>query len=171
MIVWILALIGCTPSVPESTTSDTSSPPTSTETIATWDASPASVERGSVLRVEVSCGLLEGTPIREFRKLQDDGNTWEMLIPDTPDVHPEVLPCTQPTQDYLEWLDGGDWEVLASDLWHELSPSLVENRWVGTTWPQSGTTPECDESLAQLGLEWPVSLSMTVVEIVPPQVR
>ena len=164
----VLALIGCSEPEPAATPQTTDTSATTTPSTVTWDPSPAAAERGSILRVEVDCGLLEGTPVREFRKIETDGDLWEMLLPATPDVHPEVLPCTQETQDYLEWLDNGDFEVLASDLWHELSPTATPNRWVGTTWPQSGSTPECDASLAQLGLEWPVHLSMTVVEIVPP---
>ena len=117
----------------------------------------------------VDCGLLDGNPVREFRKIEDAGSRWEMLIPEQPDVHPEVLPCTTPSEDYLDWLADGRLEVLASDLWHELEPSPLEGTWVGTTWPLSGSSPDCDASLAELGLEWPVVLAMSLVEVLPSE--
>lgn len=169
-----LFLLACSPTAPdpgtEDRTPDTGTPySTSFPTTPTWDPTQPEALRGSILRVEVSCGLLEGTPVRAFRKVHDNGIRWEMLLPAEPDVHPEVLPCTTDSPNYLDWREDGDLEVLASDLWHELSPTATPNRWVGTTWPLSGSDPDCDASLAQLGLEWPVHLSMTVLEILPPE--
>lgn len=158
-------LLGCQPADPPGNPSD--SVPTGTTT--DWDPSPVAAERGSIARFRITCGLLQGTPIREFRKVDDGEDRWQMLFPAEPDVHPEIVACTTDTDNYLEWLGTGDLEVLASDLWHELSPTTVADRWIGTTWPLSGSSPECDAALESLNLGgWPVTLTMELVEIVPP---
>jgi hypothetical protein len=175
LTVWVLA--GCGPVTASIVTSDSedatastpsvsvSSTTTSLPTGITWDPSPPDTELGAVLTLRAECSLLDGPATTLYRRASD--TRWEQLPNLDNRMYPEVLACTDPqAEDYLLWMPDGEMEIAAGGVWHGLSPTVSDNRWVGTAELLNGSTPECDEALAQLGLAWPIGLSITVEDLV-----
>ena len=115
--------------------------------------------------------MLIGQPEYAFEKR--DSDRWDQVSGhNLGGMHKGLDDCVVPdTDDYLLWHPDGAIEVYAADLFHDMAPSATHDRWFGTASPLRGSTAECDAGLARLGLAWPVSLTMELLDVAPPDAR
>ena len=134
-----------------------------------WDAGAPDAPEGTVVVFDLSCGLLQGTA-RKAWELQ--GSTWhEVQEPGAPRVEawPQVETCGQQSDKLLDWNEDGDIYILAGNMDHFNTPNEVEGTWTGQVTPRFDPPSSCSEGMAALGLSWPVTMGLTLVEIRIPE--
>lgn len=131
-----------------------------------WDSTEPDVPDGTVMVTEFTCGFTSGGFEAEWEKIEGD---WE-LVGASPGGEPveALLPCQEPPADdpgpYIEWGDGPDIFLHTPGIDHLLHPTEQENYWVGQVWP-THPNEACLAGIASLGLEFPIALTMRLVEL------
>jgi hypothetical protein len=131
-----------------------------------WDASPPAMATGAELTVRIDCGYLPGTP---EMTLNHDGEQW---IPDLNNPalrgHPELADCVPEGADggWMTWDEDGTWIIEIGGVWHELTPTVTEGRWLGQAGFIAEPNAACQASLEALGLTNPLTMAIEVVELV-----
>lgn len=147
---------------------------TAVPTIEVWDSSPPEVPLGSVMATVTYCALLTeyGAPLHwTYMGDTEEGQLWQLVIePGMPDVRPELQVCVSDAAlDFMYWKSAELMHIVTGGLEHYMTPAVPVNRWMGEVAPLDVLdTPECDDAIASLGLSWPVTMQVEIVEIVPP---
>ncbi|MCO4772885.1 MAG: hypothetical protein KDA24_22830 [Deltaproteobacteria bacterium] len=127
-----------------------------------WDPSEPESLDGSLVHFDLDCGLLMGAARKTWERADD---RWVELRIEGQESRPrpELEVCFSDGNKFLEWADDGEIYIEAGGLGHDLSPTLVEDRWMGSVYPLTESSPQCDEALALAGLSWPVTMSLELV--------
>ncbi len=131
-----------------------------------WDGSAPEGPEGMEVDAIVSCALFREPVEVTFVKTNDPW-LWDVALgPGGTFRVPELAPCYP--------LEGGDmpimlWDpepritILSDGMVHTLDQTMRVDFWEGGALPMEGSSYECDQALLQLGLEWPLPLTMTVL--------
>jgi hypothetical protein len=137
-----------------------------------WDGSAPDGPAGMEIVAIVSCTLFREPVELTFVKTTDPW-LWDVEMgPEGSLRVPELAPCYP--------LVGGDmpvmlWDpepritILSDGMVHTLDQTMRPDFWEGGVLPMEGSSYECDDTLAQLGLSWPLPLTMTVLGPVEEQ--
>lgn len=130
-----------------------------------WDAGEPDVPDGTLATFRLTCGLLTGPALKVYEK---DGALWnELRLEETETTpRPELVPCfTEGPKTMLWEQDGAIW-IEAGGLGHDLAPVVTsEGRWLGGVQPLERMSGACQQALVDLGLSWPVNLSLELVAL------
>ena len=134
-----------------------------------WDPLAPNVVDGTTFVGVLSCGLFGGPFDRSWIK---DGDAWNEPPPgpEGPTLpRPEVMPCIAQGDNRLTWhRTTGDIDFLSGGWEHAMQPVATENLWVGEGTPTEQPSPECLEGLEAVGLDLPVSFTLSLVELTAP---
>ena len=134
-----------------------------------WDAAPPEdLPDGTLWRGVLSCGLFDA-PVERSWLLQE--GVW--TVPgsgseDSPRPRDEVIPCMESGPKTMTWAEDGQLSFEAAGWTHVMQPSTLANRWLGDGTPMHEPSRECVDGLAEIGLELPVGLSLTLTELETP---
>jgi len=134
----------------------------------TWDpAPPPDVREGSTLVGTLTCGLFESAVERAW--IFDGDALWVEAPPEGEPtaLREELLPCMEQSERTLTWDDDGRIEFEAAGWEHVLDPSPNTPLWFGEGEPRDLASAECLAGLRSVGLELPVRLSLSDVEVLP----
>lgn len=130
-----------------------------------WDAGEPDVPDGTLATFRLTCGLLTGPSLKVYEK---DGAIWnELRLEETETTpRPELVSCfTEGPKTMLWESDGAIW-IEAGGLGHDLLPVVTyEGRWLGGVQPIERASGACQQALAELGLSWPVNLSLELLDL------
>ncbi len=131
-----------------------------------WDASPPEgLADGSELHIDLSCGLLDGLHRKVFEK---DGDEWLEVDGEGAGPIAELRACFVGSDEkFLTWDDTPEMYIFAGGLHHDITPTSVEDRWMGLVYPEEDSSRECLEALADANLEWPIRMTLTVTNVIP----
>lgn len=137
-----------------------------TEPVPEWDGSAPEGPEGMEVYAVVSCTLFRDPVEVTFIKTNDPW-LWDVVLQAEGSLRvPELEPCYPG--------EGGDmpimlWDpepritILSDGMVHTLEQTMRTDFWEGSVLPMEGSSYACDEALLQLGLTWPLPLTMTVL--------
>ncbi len=147
--------------VPTTSTTSTSSSTTIFEPppVDTWDSSPPDAEVDDIVETRIFCGLLTTYDARI--QWIYNGSEWPMdVVSSTPTVQAPLTNCVRPEEpNVLTWTDSEVLVIRTGGLFHTLRPGAVEGQWFGDVVPEVPSA-ECDTGIAEIGLSWPVGMSL-----------
>jgi hypothetical protein len=131
-----------------------------------WDGSAPDGPAGMEVAAVVSCTLFREPVEVTFVKTNDPW-LWDVEVgPEGSFRVPELAPCYPQvggSMPVMLWDPEPRITILSDGMVHTLDQTMRADFWEGGALPMEGSSYECDEALAQLGLAWPLPLTMTVL--------
>lgn len=137
-----------------------------------WDGEPPEGPEGTEVYAVVSCTLFREPVDVTFVKTNDPW-LWKVeLGPEGSLRVPELAPCyplEESDPPVALWDPAPRITIVSDGMVHTLEQTMRPDFWSGGLLPMEGSSEECDLALAELGLGWPLPLTMTVLDEAPEE--
>jgi hypothetical protein len=133
-----------------------------------YESPPQEPEIGTILTVDVTCGLIDGVGQKTFEYAGDE--LWDRIAGEGV-MYDDLKICTVPDADkWLEWdfSSSSAMMLVTAGLEHDLQPTDDPDRWFGEVTPIDARSQECLDALDTHGLSFPIHMSLSVIDVAAP---